>query len=137
MLALHCDTSALAPQALGRTRAFSLVRLSDLSISTLLKTEQRQFTSVSTISFNGIQHDAGGGGVAEWRYGWHGISFCIHGIEWASPAPPLGGVVAALEDEMEQSTKMTANLTISIFKKQRSFFFFLTVSLTWIVCCVD
>ena len=65
VLALHCDTSALAPQALGRTRAFSLVRLSDLSISTLLNTEQRQVTSVSTISFNGIQHDAGGGGVAE------------------------------------------------------------------------
>jgi len=60
-LVLHSDTSALAPQALGRSRAFSLVRLSDLSISTLLKTAQRHVASLATISFNGMQHVAGGG----------------------------------------------------------------------------
>lgn len=68
-LALHSEMSGLAPQALGRSRALSLVRLSDLSISTLLNTEQRHVASLATIAFIGRQHDGGGGGITEWRNG--------------------------------------------------------------------
>lgn len=65
---VQIETSGLAPQALGRSRAFSLVRLSDLSNAGLLKTVHRHWESFSTISFIGPQHDAGGGGFTACMY---------------------------------------------------------------------